>query len=298
MNEEEKQRLEREEFEEDSFVSKLERILLVVDPSANGRLASALSGHLAGLRNMPVTVLELKPEEQHSGPDQKAAEQVKVSSEEAIAKAQEIDETRDDTIHVETRTEPPDLGTSISSELDKGHDLLFLGIEPLAAPAGGYDRRAKTALDAFRKSSVLVSARGVLNRKSDAPLRILVPVTGDNRSMRAIEFASLLAKASGVDVTAIYVQAGEDAGERPRASMDAIFEHVREIGKHYEVDIHTVTGGSGNRELSILTQARRGRYNLVVLGVGRRAGGDLSFGSLADNLLETSDRSLAFFVTG
>jgi hypothetical protein len=36
---------------------------------------------------------------------------------------------------------------------------------------------------------------------------------------------------------------------------------------------------------------------LIVLGVGRRAGDTLSFGSLADTLLESSDRSLAFFVT-
>jgi hypothetical protein len=35
----------------------------------------------------------------------------------------------------------------------------------------------------------------------------------------------------------------------------------------------------------------------VLLGVARRAGDALSFGSLADTLLETSDRSLAFFVT-
>jgi len=157
--------------------------------------------------------------------------------------------------------------------------------------------RAKIALDAFRGSAVVTSARGSLNRKSDAALRILVPVTGDNRSMRAVELASLMGKATGADVAAIYVRASEDGSERPRASMEEIFEHVREVGKHYDVDIRTITGGSGNRELTILTQARRGRYNLIMLGVARRAGDTLSFGSLADTLLETSDRSLAFFVT-
>jgi nucleotide-binding universal stress UspA family protein len=246
---------------------------------------------------MPVTVLELKPEEQHSGPDEKAAERVKTSSEEAVARAQESDETRDSTIHVETRTEPADLAKAIAAEVEKGHDLLYLGVEPLAASEGGYVGRAKLALDAFKQSAVLVTARGSLNRKPDTALRILVPVTGDTRSMRAIELASLLAKSTDATVAAIYVRAGEDAGERPSASMEAIFERVREIGRHYDIDIRTTTGGSGNRELSILTQARRGRYNLIVLGVGRRAGDTLSFGSLADTLLESSDRSLAFFVT-
>jgi Kef-type K+ transport system membrane component KefB len=297
MTAEEKQRLEREEFEEDSFVSNHERILLVVDPSANGRLAAALSGHLAGLRNMPVTVLELTSEELRSGPEEKAAERVKVSSEEAIAVAREADETRDNAIHVETRTAPPDLADSVGAEVEKGHDLMFLGVEPLTADGGGYVARAKIALDAFRGSSMLVSARGSLNRKPDGALRILVPVTGDNRSMRAVELASLIGQATGADVAAIYVQVAEDAGERPRASMDEVFEHVREIGKHYDIDIRTTSGARGSRELAILTQARRGRYNLIMLGVARRAGETLSFGSLADTLLETSDRSLAFFVT-
>ena len=41
---EEKERLEREEFEEKGFVSNLERLLLTVDDSANGKLASRLAG--------------------------------------------------------------------------------------------------------------------------------------------------------------------------------------------------------------------------------------------------------------
>ncbi len=51
-------------------------------------------------------------------------------------------------------------------------------------------------------------------------------------------------------------------------------------------------------ELSILSHARRGRHNLIILGVGRRAGEGLSFGAIAGTLLETSDRSLVFFASG
>ena len=295
---EETERLKREEFEEDSYVAGLERVLLVVDDSASGRLASTISGHVAGLRNMPVTVLELPKTNAQPKPEAKAAaDQVKISSEDGIAKAQEHDETRDNTIHVETREPPDDLAATISGEVDKGHDLLVIGFDPLAAPEGGYAERAKIAADAFRQSVVLVAARGSLGRAPDAALRILVPVTGDNRSMRAIEFASLLAKASGAAVAAIYVRAGEEANERPSVTPETVFEQVREIGHHYEIDIRTITGGSDNRELAILTHARRGRYNLVMLGVARRAGEVLSFGSLADTLVEKSDRSLVMFST-
>ncbi len=298
LSAEEKQRLERETFEdEDSFLSGHERILLVVDPSPNGRLASALSGYLAGLRNMPVTVLELLADDPPANAKPKPLDQVKVASKEAIAIAQEADETRGDTIHVEARLEPGDLEKSIAAEVEKGHDLLFLGIKPLTAERGGYDNRAKTALDSFKHSVILVTARGALNRNPETALRILVPVTGDQRSMRAVELASIIAKANGASVTAIYVQVGDDVTERPRATMRDIFERVQEIGENYGTRIKTISSDSGNRELAILTHARRGRYNLVLLGVARRAGEALSFGSLADTLLETSDRSLAFFVT-
>lgn len=123
-----------------------------------------------------------------------------------------------------------------------------------------------------------------------------MPITGDNRSMRAIEFASLIAQASGGKVAAIAV-AQEGAEEHSAAQLEAMFAHVREIGRHYEVEVRTIAGTGGRRELAILTHARRGRYNLIVLGVGRRAGDRLSLGSLADTLLETSDRSLALVIT-
>src|SRR6185436_17571874 len=44
MRREEKQRLEREDFERNAFVPNLERILLAVDGGANGRFAARLAG--------------------------------------------------------------------------------------------------------------------------------------------------------------------------------------------------------------------------------------------------------------
>ena len=310
IKEEEKERLEREEFEEESFVSQLERILVVADQSPTGKLTSVLAGHLGGLRNMPVTVLAPPEKEQRStqAPSQPApaketakaeaaapAEQVKAASEESIVKAKEADETREATIHVETRPLVRSLEEAIAGELEKGHDLMFLGLDT-AADVEGYDPRVEPALDAFRQAAAMVSARGNLQRQPEAPLRILVPMGGDNRSMRALELAVLIARASEARVAAIAVPA-EDDGPRPRSQIEAMFEHVREVGRHFEVEVRTIRADGGSRELAILSQARRGRYNLVVLGVGRRTGDRLSFGTLADTLFETSDRSLLFFAT-
>ena len=59
MRKEEKQRLEREELEERGFVPKLERLLIAVDDSPNGKFASRVAGMLAGTRGMPATVLHI-----------------------------------------------------------------------------------------------------------------------------------------------------------------------------------------------------------------------------------------------
>ncbi|MEP7030128.1 MAG: cation:proton antiporter [Pseudolabrys sp.] len=59
MRKEEKQRLEREAREEKGFVSNLERLLIAVDDSTNGKFASRLAGMLAGTHGMPTTVLHI-----------------------------------------------------------------------------------------------------------------------------------------------------------------------------------------------------------------------------------------------
>jgi nucleotide-binding universal stress UspA family protein len=59
MRKEEKQRLEREELEQKGFVPNLERLLIAVDDSPNGRFASRVAGVLAGTHGMPATVLHI-----------------------------------------------------------------------------------------------------------------------------------------------------------------------------------------------------------------------------------------------
>jgi Kef-type K+ transport system membrane component KefB/nucleotide-binding universal stress UspA family protein len=317
---EEEHRLKREEFEEESFVSNLERILLVADPSDAGKLAAVLSGHLSGLRNMPVTVLNPAAGEAGSPPGtgspegsgrkppanpapEDTAERVRQSAEPGIAAAHESDETRQNTSLVGTRLQGEDLAAAIEAEAEKGHDLMFLGVEPLVADEGGFEPRVETMLSAFRQTSAIVAARGELRRDPAAKLRLLVPVGGDAWSIRAIELAVMMAKASGAEVTALYVHddranARETARGESEPPYIPVFEHVEQIGRHYEIDVRTIVQQGMAPELSILTQARRGRHNLVILGVGRRAGEKLSFGAIAGTLLETSDRSLVFFASG
>src|SRR5436309_8243065 len=55
----EKARLEREEHEARGFVSNLERLLLAVDQSPNGKFAASLAGLLAATRGIPITVVSV-----------------------------------------------------------------------------------------------------------------------------------------------------------------------------------------------------------------------------------------------
>src|SRR6476660_6416431 len=70
LRKEEKQRLEREELEERGFVPNLERILVAVDNSANGKFASRVAGLLAGTHGMPTTVLHITDSAKIKKPDE------------------------------------------------------------------------------------------------------------------------------------------------------------------------------------------------------------------------------------
>ena len=59
MRKEEKARLEREELEEKGFVPNLERLLIAVDDSPNGKFMSRVAGTIAGTHGMPTTVLHI-----------------------------------------------------------------------------------------------------------------------------------------------------------------------------------------------------------------------------------------------
>ena len=95
MHKAEEERLEREEFEAREFVPNLERMLLAVDQSPNGKFAARLAGLIAGPRGLPTTVLALsetgkskargrgKPEKEDAEDHDRVGEGVKAAAEES-----------------------------------------------------------------------------------------------------------------------------------------------------------------------------------------------------------------------
>ncbi len=92
---EEDERLKREEFEAKGFVANLERLLIAVDESANGRFASRLAGLLAGVRGIPASVLHVGADAQahrHLRKDDASAEAAVQASADKTAKVEEAEQ--------------------------------------------------------------------------------------------------------------------------------------------------------------------------------------------------------------
>lgn len=315
MRSEERHRLEQEKFEQSSYISNFERIMLAVDASASGDLAARISGHFAAVRKMPVTVLHVEDrtgnEEQNGPPGasatsadtaQAVVERVASTADEALSSSTDTGETTRGDIHVTANVNDGDLAASLGKGAEQGHDLLFIGVEPVAGPERGFDERLSVMTDAFKGTAAVVCARGRRTPQEDKNLRILVPISGTERSTRAAEFAFLIAKITGCLISVLYVTEAKQRSLHPRVSdsgkshLDA-FERIDQIARFYEVSVEKIIHEGSSPELSILQQARKGRYNLIILGVSRRVSQRLSYGRIADTLVEAADRSFVFIET-
>src|SRR6516225_9245634 len=111
LDEEERSRLERETFEAKGFLSKVERLLVAVDDSVNGRLAERLAGLIAGSREITTTVLHLG-----QGPPEAALTATRTSSS-ALANGERI------TTHVMLPTDPFAADSAVGREIQKGYGI-------------------------------------------------------------------------------------------------------------------------------------------------------------------------------
>ena len=145
MTKAEKARLEREEFEAKGFVANLERLLLTVDESPDGKLASRLAGILAGTRGLPITLLPLstvgkgktKPDEKR---DAEAGDRAEKTVKTAAGDARRTQSGEDEPapVDVTRRRHEAASDEAVAKEAKRGYDLLFVGIEHTRAKNGGF----------------------------------------------------------------------------------------------------------------------------------------------------------------
>ncbi len=167
MSEEERERLEREDMEARGFFPHVERLLVAVDSSYSGQLASRLVGLLAGVRRIPTTALHFDYATAAALPGtQEQAErtatvltQAAQSGGEAAEPAGERDPPErkvDITMRIE---EPAETEKAISEEAKKGYGLLVIGREPASDGNGFTDQITRSAVS-FGGPTAITIARG------------------------------------------------------------------------------------------------------------------------------------------
>ncbi len=294
----EKTRIEREELEARGFVTNVERLLVAVDESANGRFASRLAGLLSGSQRIPSTVLQFA-----SGADT-AEQRTRLNGSQAgtivkdAATAAEIESA-----HAEAVATPVDITTreqaelteqAIAEEARKGYDLLLIGVEPAISTDGEIDAKIAGVAVAFEGPLAIAVARGPHGREpaGASHLDILVPITGTGHSRRGAEVAVALARASLGRVTMLHVVSRERLSWRTDVNEAAILRDAVQLGDQFGVPIRTAISAHADADEAILAQLNDGGHDLIVMGVSPRPGATLSYGRAAAAILQRSDRSV------
>jgi Kef-type K+ transport system membrane component KefB/nucleotide-binding universal stress UspA family protein len=343
VRKEEKQRLEREELEQRGFVPNLERLLVAVDDSPNGKFALGVAGVLTGTHGMPATVLhvpdpskiestmpdapaktaagagtlsEKTPDQKRSNgredskktsmddektdKEEKRAEDAADAVQKVAAQIKDKQKKEDkvtDQVDVTTLFHEKPSPAVIAEEAEKGYDIFILGLGQTSKQSRDFDPGVTNLAKGFDGPLIVSAVRGDLQERPDGKLGILVPVNGTEPSRRGAEVAITLARATKAQVTVLYVAvrpANRRAIPRSRRHEEAILKDIVAIADGYNISIRTAVVTERAADEAILGELERRNHNLVVLGVGRRAGERLFFGDTAAALLEKSERSLLF----
>jgi nucleotide-binding universal stress UspA family protein len=330
MREEEQQRIEREEFEAKGFMPNVERLLLAVDDSPNGKFMAHLTGLLAGRRGTPTTLLRMrplepsaepKPETEDHGPeadlkagaetardahDAEQAASEAASKEEMTGKPQpEENQTAEKKAPKATTREvsvtkaeatAEQVEEMVARESRKGYDLMMLGVDETVGPDGALHADVARIVGDFEGPLGIAIARGAHRKDPARRLKILVPVSGNNVSRRAAEVAVMLARAQAVPITFLYVAGGKRSRGRRSGALhqheQAALKELVTWAERYDTEAQISVHTELPPQEAILREIKRRHYDLVVMGVNRRPGEALFFGNVAGAVIEAAEASV------
>jgi K+:H+ antiporter len=301
MRKQEKLRLEREEMEAKGFVPNLERLLLAVDESANGKFAARIAGLIAGSSGMPTTVMHIKTDKKTG---KAAAELAQVRAAEAgetvkqfagqASEAEKIgkpEEKSASKLDVTTLVEKGPKSKAVAEEAKKGYDLLIIGLDKTVARKSEFHDDITKLAAGFEGPIAVADSRGENHDEPLAsPLSILVPVNGTDVSRRAAEVAIVLARASKAPLTVLYVAPG--GKKSARQYEEAILKDIVALAETYQMELRTAVRSDVTPEEAIMKETERRKHNFIVMGASRRPGEKLFFGDTVAVLLQKSQASL------
>ncbi len=332
MREEERVRIEREEFEAKGFMPNVERLLLAVDDSANGKFMAHLTGLLAGRRGTPTTLLRVRAAEPASqsqpntedrdpeadlkagaetargAHDAEQAASEAAAQEEMSGKAEpsKADSTPEEKKAPKAATPPVPVikaeatadqaEAMIARESRKGYDLMMVGVDETLGPDGALHDEIARIVAGFEGPLGVTIARGEHREDPTRRLKILVPVSGNNVSRRAAEVAVMLARAQDVPITFLYVASGKRDGRRRGSTLhqheQAALKELVTWAERYDTTAEISVHTELAPHEAILREIKRHGFDLVVMGVNRRPGEALFFGNVAGSVIEDAEASV------
>jgi Kef-type K+ transport system membrane component KefB/nucleotide-binding universal stress UspA family protein len=306
LSKEEKERLEKEALDAKGFISRLERLLISVDKSASGELATRLAGLIAGRRGTPITVIELG--------SSRAAKSARIvplrdvaiagAKESRRAVTEQSADERPGRIEVLSRVEPR-LDHAVEKEGSKGYDLLIVGLGKLAT-AEGFSPEIERVAHEFDGPMVLVTAGKNTEALRRRKLSLLVPANGTEVARRGAELAFAVAPSDRGAITALHVADSATNGSKkkrrwspPRERAEsAVLDDILRLSERYGHDaincaVHTDIAPAD----AIVEEAKRAKSNLIVIGASRRTGDKLYLGQTIQSVVDQWDGALAIVVT-
>lgn len=279
LREEEARRLDKEEAAQSESLPRMERALVYVDDSGNGRLASALAGLFAARQGVLTTVLE-PPAADGSG--NRGRDRL-VAAFNAVVRNKPEPTTEPALVHpvppaaelIQARS--ADTEEAVEKEVTKGYDIAFVGIaRPIASSAPRFEEPLHGLAHAFDGPTGIVINGGHFHLSLDAPLDILVPTGGSPEARLATEIALALAGASRGTLSVLHVfEPREDTmvlrGRARRLGMSVLVD-TRRLGRRSGVPVKGLTATHPRPENEVGRIVRAGRYDLVVLGTALRRG--------------------------
>jgi len=267
LGEDEARRLDKEEAEHTQSLPKMERALVYVDHSPNGRLAARLAGLFAARQHVLTTVLEVPGEK---NPESKG-------SGEHLAEAAHAATEHPDGAQSLLLARPDSHEGALQREIAHGYDIVFVGLErPIDPVSRHFDERLQALVNAF-EGPVAIAANGAGSAGPvDVPLDILLPTSGTADARLATEIALSLAHASKGTVAALHVfQPQEDTAllrGRARRPGISLLVDAHRLGKRSGVPVKGLTATNTKPEIEIRRALRGGGFDLVVLGTSLRQG--------------------------
>jgi Kef-type K+ transport system membrane component KefB/nucleotide-binding universal stress UspA family protein len=276
LGEAEAKRLEKEDAEALEHLPKMERALVYVDDSPNGRLAARLAGMFAARQEMMTTVLE-SAAGQLRGPEEAASRAHVAEAAEAAREVATEDKEKKPAAEQLVLERAATQDDTLEREIGRGYDIAFVGIEqPIAASQLRFEERLQQLLKDFDGPvAIAINGNGAAG-PADVPLDILLPAAGTQDARLATEIALSLAGASKGTVTALHVFDPQDdtsllRGRGRRAGMSILVD-VHRAGKRNGVPVKGMTAANIKPEAEIRRALRGGRFDLVVLGTSLRRG--------------------------